>query len=80
MGDDPLQRLHGHRALLAFSKCCDAIDATRIHLTMTWVVSFSLSRPLKCSAQVLASKSGGPAAFYELKGAEDGGVLRLGDG
>ena len=25
--------------------CRDAFDATRVHLTMTWVVSFSISRP-----------------------------------
>ena len=26
-------------------RCLHAIDATRVHLTMKWVVSFSISRP-----------------------------------
>ena len=39
----------------AVLRCLHAIDATRVHLTMKWVVSFSiLSRfgPRRCSAQV----------------------------
>ena len=55
-----------------------AIDATRVHLTMKWVVSFLILRPFgpRCSAQVRAgprTAEQGPAQGVSVL-IHDGGV------
>ena len=42
----------------AVLRCLHAIDATRVHLTMTWVVSFSILRPFGPSRATAMLRAG----------------------
>ena len=43
---------------ISASRTVPSFDATRVHQTMTWVVSFFISRPFGCSAQVCSTGRG----------------------
>ena len=43
---------------LGVLRCWGAFHVTRVHLTRSWVVSFPISRPIRCSAQVHGGRDG----------------------